>query len=334
MPLQAETNDREAQGSVEAQQQDFTKALLNILDDFGNERTKLGDTQRAVLNILEDAANEEIHLEETQKAVLNILADSVEEKAHLADTQRAVLNILDDFNLEEKKVKQRTVELESTNQELDRFAYSVSHDLKAPLRGIGQVVDWIYEDFIDKSNDEQKENMKLMKARVGRMNDLIDGLLRYARVGRVQEMRTRVKLQQLVSDVIDSLQPPKTIEIVVEGEFPTLFCVNVQIEQVFQNLIGNAIRYMDKKMGRIRVGCYSNDLAWVFSVEDTGPGIAKEHFERIFQIFQTLKPRDEVESTGIGLSIVKKVVELHNGRIWVESEVGKGSTFFFTLPKG
>ncbi len=332
MPLQSGTNDREADGSVEAQ--NYAKAILNILDDSDNERARLGESQRAVLNILEDATDEKTHFKETQKAILNILADSVEEKSHLAETQRAVLNILDDVNLEEKKVKQRTLELESTNQELDRFAYSVSHDLKAPLRGIGQVVDWMYADFIDSSTDEQKENMNLMKARVGRMNDLIDGLLRYARVGRVEAVKEKVFLKKLISDVIDSLQPPKEIEVRMEGSFPTVFCVPVQIEQVFQNLVSNAIRYMGRKNGKIRIRYRDNDSEWIFSVEDNGVGIAKEHFERIFQIFQTLKPRDEVESTGIGLSIVKKVIELHNGRVWLESELGKGSTFFFSLPKG
>lgn len=234
----------------------------------------------------------------------------------------------------EAELARRKEELETSLKELDGFAYSVSHDLKAPLRGIGQVVDWLYEDLIDKVSGEQKENMHLMKARVGRMNDLIDGILRYSKLGRQGEVQEQVDLQTLVADVIDSIQPPEGIEVEIEKTLPTLSCVLVQIEQVFQNLVSNAIRYIDKKQGRIRIGCRQNDDEWVFFVEDNGPGIAKEHFERIFRTFQTLQPRDEVEATGIGLSIVKKLAELHNGRVWLESEIGKGSTFFFSLPKG
>lgn len=229
--------------------------------------------------------------------------------------------------------KRLEVELERTLKELDGFAYSVSHDLKAPLRGIGQVVDWLQEELADKLNDDQTENMDLMRARVGRMSDLIDGLLRSARLGRTGEVREMVNLQKLVADVVDSIQPPKSIAIEVEGVLPTISCVLIQIEQVFQNLISNAVRYMDKEVGRVKIGARESSFEWTFFVEDNGPGIPKEHFDRIFQIFQTLHPRDEVESTGIGLSIVKKVVELHHGHVWLESEVGKGSTFFFSIPK-
>ena len=233
-----------------------------------------------------------------------------------------------------EKLLVRKEELEKSIKELDSFAYSVSHDLKAPLRGIGQVVDWFHNDFIDKLNDEQKENMNLLERRVGRMNGLIDGILRYSRLGRGGEVKEKIAFEKLVSDVVDSLQPPENIKVKVEGTLPTLSCVYVQMEQVFQNLISNAIHYMDKKNGEIKIGCRDKNFEWVFYVEDNGPGIAKEHFERIFQIFQTLNPRDEVEATGIGLSIVKKLVELNNGCIWLESEMGKGSTFFFSLPKG
>ena len=311
----------------------YTKALLNILTDFNDEKNRFVDIQKASLNILDDYAFEKRRFEETQQATLNILEDFAAETQKVEETNREMASEIANRKKLETALINNKVDLEKSLKELDGFAYSVSHDLKAPLRGIGQVVDWIYADFMDQSTAQQKEYMRLMKARVVRMDNLIDGLLSYAKVGRVGEMIQKADTKRLVSEVIDSLQPPETIEMIVEGNFPIVSCVYVQIEQVFQNLISNAVRHMDKKMGKIRIGCRENNLEWTFFVEDNGPGIARQHFERIFQIFQTLKPRDEVESTGIGLSIVKKVVELHKGRVWLESEVGQGSTFFFTLPK-
>ena len=275
---------------------------------------------------------------EFQRAILNILEDFNLEQERLSETQRATLNILEDIEEEKKKMELLNIELtkgkqnlEKAFKELDAFAYSVSHDLKAPLRGIGQVADWLYTDFHDQVNGEQKENLELMRKRVGRMNDLIEGILKYSRIGRVEELKEPVDLNKLVSDVVDSLNVPATIEVRIGKNFSTLHCVLVQIEQVFQNLIANAIRYSDKKKGLIEVGCREDAGQPVFYVKDNGPGIAEEHFERIFKIFQTLAPKDTVESTGIGLSIVKKIVELHGGRVWPESKVGEGTTFYFTL---
>jgi signal transduction histidine kinase len=128
------------------------------------------------------------------------------------------------------------------------------------------------------------------------------------------------------------LAPPKNISITVVSELPAVKCEETRITQVFQNLLSNAIKYMDKPDGIIKVGCIQEGEFWKFSIADNGPGIEKQHWERIFKIFQTLAPRDEFESTGIGLTVVKKIVELYDGKIWLDSEVGKGTTFFFTFP--
>jgi signal transduction histidine kinase len=129
------------------------------------------------------------------------------------------------------------------------------------------------------------------------------------------------------------LAAPENITITLENELPTIQCEPTRITQVFQNLISNAVKYMDKSQGQIKVGCVEDNGFWKFSIADNGPGIEEKHFEKIFQLFQTLAPRDNVESTGVGLTVAKKIVELYGGRIWVESKVGEGSTFFFTLPK-
>jgi two-component system sensor kinase FixL len=224
-------------------------------------------------------------------------------------------------------------ELESANEELKNFGYVVSHDLKAPLRAIGSLADWLSTDYADKFDDEGKEHMRLLISRVRRMDGLIDGILQYSRVGRVKEVAVAVELNQLVREVIDLLAPPENIEVSVENSLPTVMAEPTRIQQVFQNLLSNAIKYMDKPKGEIRITCGAEGRQWKFSITDNGPGIAQQHFEKIFQLFQTLAPRDRVESTGVGLALVKKIVEMYGGRVWLESTVGRGSTFFFTLPR-
>lgn len=223
-------------------------------------------------------------------------------------------------------------ELESANEELKNFAYVVSHDLKAPLRAIGSLADWLSTDYADKFDDEGKEHMRLLISRVRRMDGLIDGILLYSRVGRVKEAVVAVDLNHVAHEVIDSLALPAGISVSIENHLPTIMTEPTRIQQVFQNLISNAIKYMDKPEGEIRIACGVEDNYWKFSVSDNGPGINQRHFEKIFQLFQTLAPRDRVESSGVGLALVKKIVEMYGGQVWVESAVGEGSRFSFTLP--
>lgn len=224
-------------------------------------------------------------------------------------------------------------ELESANEELKNFAYVVSHDLKAPLRAIGSLADWIAADQKERLDDEGREHLRLLIQRTRRMDALINGVLQYSRLGRVHETFATVDLEKLVREVVDLLAPPAHIKVIVEETLPMIRAERARIQQVFQNLLSNAIRYIDKPHGMITIRCQDDGDRWKFSVADNGPGIEKRHFERIFQLFQTLNPRDRVESTGVGLAIVKKIVEMHGGSVWVESTVGEGSTFFFTLPK-
>jgi signal transduction histidine kinase len=223
-------------------------------------------------------------------------------------------------------------ELETVNQELKDFAYIASHDLKAPLRAIKTLSEWITQDYADKLDEEGKEQLRLLGTRVERMHNLIDGILQYSRVGRVKEKLAQVDLSALVPEIVDMVAPPQNIEVTIEDNLPTIIVEETRIMQVFQNLLSNAVKYMDKPEGLIRIGCAVEDGFYRFSVSDNGPGIEQRHFERIFKIFQTLSSRDEFESTGVGLTVVKKIVELYGGKIWLESKVGEGTTFFFTFP--
>jgi signal transduction histidine kinase len=224
-------------------------------------------------------------------------------------------------------------ELEDVNRELTDFASIVSHDLKAPLRAIGSLAEWISMDYSEKLGPEGKEQLSMLLGRVRRMNNLIDGILRYSRLGRTKEEKVEVDLNALVAEVIDLVRPPEQITVTVETHLPEVICERTRIAQVFQNLLSNAIKFSDKPVGDVSVGCVGENGHWKFWVKDNGPGVDEKYYEKIFQIFQTLAPRDQTENTGVGLAIVKRIVEMHGGRIWLESVVGQGCTFYFTCPK-
>ncbi len=219
------------------------------------------------------------------------------------------------------------------NQSLNEFAYVVSHDLKAPLRGIASLASWIREDCSEQLDETGKEHLDLLQARVRRMHNLIDGILNYSRVGRSREEKKAVNLNQMLPELVDSLSAPDHIQIRIPADLPVVTVRPTQIAQVFQNLLSNAIKFCDKPAGNVVISCQQNGDFWEFSVSDNGPGIEERYFEKIFQIFQTLKSRDEYESTGIGLAIVKKAVELNGGVVALKSVMNVGSTFSFTIPK-
>ena len=230
-------------------------------------------------------------------------------------------------------LKKYSTDLEKVNDELRSFAYIVSHDLKAPLRAISSLVDWLDKDYRNHFDCQGVELLSLLKSRARRMHDLIEGILQFSRVGRIVEEKKETDLQQLVNSVIEMLSPPNHIKVVQLNTLPILCVEPVHLAQVFQNLISNAIKFLDKEQGLIEIGCQEEEALWLFSVKDNGPGIEERFYDKVFQIFQTLKPRDEFESTGIGLTIVKKIIENYGGTIWIDSKVGKETTFFFTLPK-
>lgn len=224
-------------------------------------------------------------------------------------------------------------ELQRTNKELQEFAHIAAHDLKTPLRAIGTLADWILTDYGDKFDEQGKEQVKLLVGKARQMSALVDDVLQYSRLGQDDHKRQPVELNEILSEIIAGIAPPENIEITVGNNLPTIMCEETQVFQIFQNLLTNAVKYMDKPEGRIEVGYTEEGNLWRFSVADNGPGIDEKYFEKIFKIFQTLSPRDGVDSTGIGLSIVRKIAELNGGSAWVESEIGKGSTFIFTLQK-
>ncbi|HET7221374.1 MAG TPA: ATP-binding protein [Vicinamibacterales bacterium] len=225
--------------------------------------------------------------------------------------------------------------LERSNKELDSFAYAASHDLRAPLRGIANLAQWIEEDLLGSENlkSETREMLELMRVRMHRMEELIEGLLQYSRAGRVHHEPERVNVGELVGEVVDLLSPPETVVVLADRDMPTIRTERLLLQQVFMNLIGNALKHAAGADAAIEIGCKRVGPFYEFSVTDNGPGIAPEFHDRIWGIFQTLEARDRVEGAGIGLALVKKIVEAQGGRAWVESAPGAGATFRFLWRK-
>jgi len=233
----------------------------------------------------------------------------------------------------EGELKNLNRRLEEANQKLRDFAHVVSHDLKAPLRGIRHLTEWITRDYANILTPDGRKHIQQITKRVDRMYSLIDRILEYSSVENKDEDKSVVDLGELVNSVIEIIDASENVTITIENQLPVYECNETRIAQVFQNLLGNAVKYIDKPHGEIRVGCVEEELFWEFSVKDNGPGIEKKYFDKVFELFKTLVPPDEGGGTGIGLATVKRIVEMYGGSVWLESELGKGSTFYFTLPK-
>jgi PAS domain S-box-containing protein len=229
--------------------------------------------------------------------------------------------------------KQAEVALAERNQELDSFVHIVSHDLKAPLRAISNLSEWIEDDLEGQLPPDNQQQLQLLRVRTKRMESMINSLLVYARAGRQSALLETFNAAELLREVIDSLDPPQSFSIEIEPPMLTLTTKRLFLSQVFANLIGNAIKHHTSVEGHLNISATEQQEFYEFSVRDDGPGIAPEDRAKVFEIFQTLKAQDDSENTGVGLAIVKKIVEREKGTIRLESRLGQGTTFVFTWPK-
>jgi signal transduction histidine kinase len=235
------------------------------------------------------------------------------------------------LNVMSERLSRNISELEKKNEELNQFAYVVSHDLKAPVRGISNVVRWIEEDHGEEISPDVRKYLAFIPERVSRMEGLIDGLLEYARAGRDGTAKETVDVGQLVAELVDLFVPEGYI--LRAGSLPVIITDRLPLQQVFSNLIGNSVKHGTAGNTVITVTGQEFPGYYEFTVADNGPGISPQYHEKIFGLFQTLRVKTDKESTGIGLSIVKKIVEERAGSIRVLSEPGNGAKFIFTWPK-
>lgn len=240
----------------------------------------------------------------------------------------------------QQELAQRTIELARSNADLEEFAYAASHDLRAPLRAIANLSEWLEDDLGPQLDGDNKHNLQLLRARVQRMQRLVDDLLTYSRATRLPHPVQEVELTRLLDDVVFMLNPPEGFSVEYADDLPTIQTARAPLEQILTNLIGNAIKHHDRERGRVQVTMRDMGLQLEFTVTDDGPGIEPEFHERVFKMFHTLKSRDELEGSGMGLALVKKLVEQWGGQIYLHShrgaatgDDGRGASFIFTWPK-
>ena len=257
----------------------------------------------------------------------------------ITDLRRAE-QVLKKSNAElERKVEERTRELqhyteslERTNQELDQFAHIVSHDLKAPLRGIRHISSWVEEDLQARLTDESRDHLRMLKSRVGRLEELIDGILAYARSDRLHFDAEQVDTAALLMHILESVDPGRCMRVQYESGLPLIAAERVPLEQVLTNLISNALKYGDRRAPLLSLKVLTRPGFTKFEIADNGPGIEDAYKEKVFAMFQTLRPPNQGDSTGIGLAIVRKLAESRGGKVWYEDGVTGGAVAHLDWP--
>ena len=309
-------------------------AMLNVLDDSASERQSLHEAQRAVLNILDDSASERGLLYYMQSAMLNVLEDVDGDKSHLEETRKAALNILEDLAVEKQQLNERTLALEAANQELNAFAHSVSHDLRAPLRGIDGWSMALIEDYAGKLDSRAREYVDRIRSETQRMGRLIDDMLKLSRVSRTEMQRQPVDFSAMARSIAGRLSeanPGRQMVFAIEAGM-TAIADGPLLEVALTNLLDNAVKFTGRRPNaRIEVGRTACHGETAFFVRDNGAGFDMAHASILFGAFQRLHKSTEFPGTGIGLATVQRVIHRHGGRVWAEAKVDGGATFYFTL---
>jgi len=295
----------EARGALETENEKRKKAEITLrehqdrLEDIVKHRT-----------VALEKANRRLHQEVDQRTKAEISLESTN-----TDLESTVTKLI------------------QSNRQLWEFAHLAAHDLKTPIRGISTLAQWLAADYRDKFDEQGQKNIDLLVKRTIRLDKLVNAILQYSTLTRNSRNEHPSDLNVVVKKVITEIQCPSNITITIKNKLPVLICNENHIRQVFYNLIDNSVKFIDKPDGHIVIDCAEKENFWEFSINDNGPGIERQHYEKIWTLFQTLDVRDKTENAGAGLTIVRKIIELYEGTCWLTSEVGKGSTFFFTMPK-
>ncbi|MGX1928608.1 PAS domain S-box protein [Flagellimonas sp. 2504JD4-2] len=306
------------------------------------------NAKEAISIVEEDREKLELHNQKRQEGI----SDSYEVEVKVADGEKRYwlisgapryddagkvigsigihLDITEQKNLEHQK-ENLLKELEASNKGLQEYAHIVSHDLKSPLRSVSALASWLYDDYKDSLDENGRYNLKMMQEKIEGMDKLITGILKYSTVNSDTLDHTAVDVNEVIQEIEEIIYIPENVKIKTKRKLPSIKADKTKIHQLFQNFLSNAVVNIDKKDGLVEIDYKDHKTHWEFSIKDNGVGIPKEYHEKIFQIFQSIGNNER--STGIGLSIVKKIIDRYNGKVWLESEIGEGTTFYFTLQK-
>ncbi|MBI4772569.1 MAG: PAS domain S-box protein [Deltaproteobacteria bacterium] len=312
------------------------RATLNILEDFDEEKANLQNLQLATMNLLEDLDEERLNFQQIQKATLNLLEDMNAEREKSDQTQRALMNILDDVEVERVKAEQARALLESVNKELEAFSYSVSHDLRSPLRAISGFTQALMEDWAPLLDDDGKRYLALVQENAHRMGQLIDDLLTFSRLGRQTMTVTEIDMADLAQSVYDELETRTSGRNIAftMGAIPPAQGDKALIRQVLVNLISNAVKFTQtRERALIEFGYETQGGDGAYFIRDNGVGFDMRYVDKLFGVFQRLHSVTEFEGTGVGLALVYRIVTRHGGSVWAEGRLDRGAAFYFSLPQ-
>lgn len=277
------------------------------------------------------------HLRRSLQSVIDERADALlfvpNLKSETGKTAILINQLLGQNSDMQRQLKAKQKEIDRVTHSLDNFSYVVSHDLKGPFNSIKSIAELLRLEYNDKFDDSGKELLNFIDIKVNEMDKLLMGVLMYSRVRQDIAKMEEVNLHTVVLELAETIREPN-IDVVINGELPVLVVEPDLIMRVFQELLGNAATFIKREYGKIEIGMTSGDQGYIFYVRDNGPGIETKYFEKIFNIFYTIREQSQEENSGkgVGLAIVRKIVELKGGNVWVESQKGLGSTFYFSLP--
>lgn len=254
------------------------------------------------------------------------LARSINERLEQEKTFKNDIKIL------HKKINEKSKTISNLNKELRIVTYNLSHSIKTPLHGINQISQWLQEDYKDVLNKDVLELLKLLNLRVEKVNGLINNLLQYTNIKKENQKNYKTDLNEVIKNILEFMTVPENIQIIFTSNFPSLKIEKRYIESIFFNLIDNSIKYMDKPKGFVEIGMIELKKQYLFFIKDNGPGIDERYHEKVFDMFQSLNDETNIENLGVGLSLTKKIIEIHGGVIKLESRTGEGTSVFFTLP--
>ncbi len=326
---------------------DLDKFFDAVDRSYTTSEEQFGMLQRATTISSEELFNANKKLKEesdSQKVIIDKLKNLIDtlkfydlESDQLLENSDSLklVDFIDNQTKEIIKINQQKDKLldnlEKQNQELNDYAHLVSHDLKSPLQSIDALTAWIQDDYSEVLDENGKQSMQLIRDNVEKMDALVKGILEYSTIGKVTKEFYNVNLNSVLEQVIHDINIPKNIELTIENTLPTIKGDLYRLKLLFAHLIENSIKFNNKEKGSIKIGFEEKQDFWQFYIKDNGVGIEKQYFDKIFKAFQKLE--NDTSSTGIGLSIVKKIIDVYSGEIWLESEVNVSSTFYFSLKK-